>query len=161
MLVDRVLIPFLISLIAGVVVHLITRRGWKLSGIVVLVAFAVLVGGAFLLAPYEVRDVVWCSTANEGVRVTGRLTSTLTYRAVPGYAVQIKIYEAGTSDPPFKGPAPAMTGVDGGFSVDFPPPVPAAAKLYVINAAYEVGDNAREAKWYIKDFAAGPLGPCR
>ena len=48
-----------------------------------------------------------------------------------------------------------------GFSVDFPPPAPSAAKLYLINTAYAVGDRAGEATWHIKDFAAGSLEPCR
>ena len=160
-LLDRVLIPFGVSILAGLAVRAMTQRGWKFSGIVALVAFVVLVAGAFLLPPYAVRDAVWCSKANGEVRVTGRLTNTLSYRPVPAYAIQIKVYEAGTGDPPFKGPGPATTGVDGGFSVDFPPPAPSAAKPYLINTAYAVGDRAGEATWHIKDFAAGSLEPCR
>src|ERR1700692_2422607 len=122
-LVDRVLIPFVVSILVGRAVRAMTR-GWKSRCIVATVAFVVLVASSFLIQPYAVRDAVWCSNANGGIRVSGRLTYTLSYQPVPGYAVQIKVYEVGTGDPPFKGPGFATTGVEGGLVIVFPPPAP-------------------------------------
>lgn len=125
-------------------------------GIVIIILMAVF----WLLPPYEVESTNWCLSEDGSIKVTGRLAESPLGSAVPGYPIQIKIYEAGQGDPPFKGGKFATTDVDGVFSVQFSPPALTLDKSYLINTAYAYNTPLFGERWYVCDFRKGYPSSC-
>ena len=127
-------------------------------GVILVIVTAIMIS---LVPPHKVTDVSWCLQADETTRVTGRLTRTLIGSSVADHLVQIKIYEAGQGDPPFKMALFAMTDAEGVFTVEFSPPAPTSGTLHLINTAYMYNLWLLGERWEIRDFFMGPPQSCQ
>jgi hypothetical protein len=160
---DKLLIPIIVGVITPILLTWLTpiiTRGkiildWKTIIFITVIVFLVVGGIISIQPPNKFTNAEWCVRPDGTTRVTGRLARSIFGSSAPGYPVQIKIYEAGREDPPFKAAVFAVTGINGEFTSEFASPAPSSGSIYVINTAYPYDTFFAKELWKIKDFKVG------
>jgi hypothetical protein len=159
-LIEKIIFPLCLALIGALILKLIEKKTSQrkkenrliLTGLIVLAVIL-----SFLIfPPYRVSQISWNLQKGGTVTVKGKLTRRiLFFSPVSDSSVQVKIFKIGASkdDPPVKDAVFGRTDVNGIFSVEFPTPAPPANEQYLINVAYQWGND----KWKISDFQMGDL----
>jgi hypothetical protein len=156
---DQIIIPIIVGAIVTLIVEWISRKkepskkiNWKAIisiGICCIIFLFVL--SVILLPPYKITDPKWCMEGDK-LRVTGHIETKIFGFAVSNYTVQIKIYEEGKGDPPFKDAIYIASDEQGNFEITYPRPFPENGKGYLINTAYKYDKFYKSGLWEIKDF---------
>lgn len=158
-LIEIILVAVIANIIAAIILFLIKKIFQKPWGLKVFIGTALLTVGLsvfiyLLLPPYNVSVVRWCLNEEGNLLINGSLTTRILNKPVPNFVVQIKVYQSGHGDPPFKAAQYPTTEIDGTFITTYHPPSPDPTVLYVINSAYKYETLLSPETWRIKDFNA-------
>jgi hypothetical protein len=160
--------PLIVGLVAALIVIRIKGKSVAALKSAAIVAVGAAIVAAMwtpdLLSPYQGISADWCLKSDGLVQVAGTLYTdpwylrgTLVGSPVPNFTTQVKVYEAGKGDPPYRGPASPATDAHGVFKHDFA--APEKGKAYVLYIAYRYNTLAGE-RLYIRNFQKGYPSPC-
>ena len=154
----NVIFPILVGIVVDFIVKRINKDRLLPIIIGVLVALILFIGLLFI-PPVRIAGVNWCSKQDGSTQISGRLTTSILGKSVAGEAVQIKVFEAGRSDP-LGSETFTTTNAEGTFSVDIPQLSLSTSSSYLINVAYYYQRFILGERWLINDFAQGRPGTC-